>query len=109
MLEFVLFLLGGIGYGFYFDLNPARNRAWRCSPILCVWRGWLPKIPRRAHLAAIVSAARSSRNAPWPPCSWRRSRFARPSSPRFPVPKPVITDEFSHLLIADTLSHGRLD
>jgi hypothetical protein len=28
--------------------------------------------------------------------------------PRLPVPEPVITDEFSHLLVADTLSRGRL-
>ena len=28
--------------------------------------------------------------------------------PVVPVPEPVITDEFSHLLLADTLSEGRL-
>ncbi|MGA2275289.1 MAG: hypothetical protein ABSH00_17175 [Bryobacteraceae bacterium] len=28
--------------------------------------------------------------------------------PLMPVPQPLIVDEFSHLLLADTLSHGRL-
>src|ERR1700688_115813 len=28
--------------------------------------------------------------------------------PWFPVPVPLVTDEFSHLLLADTLLHGRL-
>ena len=27
--------------------------------------------------------------------------------PVMPVPVPVVTDEFSHLLLADTLVHGR--
>ena len=28
--------------------------------------------------------------------------------PVLPIPEPVIVDEFSHLLLADTLAHGRL-
>src|SRR5437667_12583130 len=29
--------------------------------------------------------------------------------PILPIPNPVVQDEFSHLLLGDTLAHGRLD
>ncbi|HEV2690340.1 MAG TPA: hypothetical protein VGV35_17410, partial [Bryobacteraceae bacterium] len=106
MLEFVLFLLAGIGYGFYFDLNPLET-ALVLIALLLVFRGWVPAIPvlggwrlwnllarrRNAAVATVFVFAILVRVA---------------VLPLLPVPKPVVTDEFSHLLLADTLTHGRL-
>jgi hypothetical protein len=106
MLEFVLFILLGAAYGFYYDLNPLET-VLAALLLLFVWRGWLPasRIPRawrrcirwaqhpKAAVAAVFVIALATRAA---------------FLPLLPAPKPVITDEFSHLLIADTLAHGRL-
>jgi hypothetical protein len=106
MLEFLLYLISGIGYGLYFDLNPLET-AIVALTLLCVWRGWWPRFP----------FTRTSR-------AWTRLANRRKTAvaavfvfalliravllPVLPAPDPVITDEFSHLLIADTLAHGRL-
>lgn len=102
MLEFILFVLAGIGYGFYFDLNPLET-ALVAIAILLVLRGWTPAFPipwftrlalhRKTAVASVFVFALLIRLA---------------VLPLLPVPKPVITDEFSHLLLADTLTHGRL-
>ncbi|HYL77907.1 MAG TPA: hypothetical protein VEU96_27085 [Bryobacteraceae bacterium] len=102
MLEFILFVLAGVGYGFYFDLNPLETVLVALA-ILLVLRGWTPAFPipwftrlalhRKTAVAAVFAFALLIRLA---------------VLPLLPVPKPVITDEFSHLLLADTLTHGRL-
>src|SRR5260370_7756557 len=44
MLEFFLYLISGIGYGFYFDLNPLETLLVALA-MLGVFRGWWPRFP----------------------------------------------------------------
>jgi len=106
MLEFVLFVISGAAYGFYFDLNPLES-VLVGMVLLCVFRGWAP---------------RSSLTGAWR--LWVRLAYRRKTAVAavfllgmvgrgallvwLPVPRPAIADEFSHLLVADTLTHGRL-
>src|SRR5712692_5677014 len=43
MLEFLLFLISGVGYGLYFDLNPAETGV-VAVVLVCVFRGWAPDL-----------------------------------------------------------------
>jgi len=106
MLEFLLYLISGVGYGLYFDLNLLET-VLAGALLLCVFRGWTPRfslrpfwrrwvrlaLRKKTAVAAVFFFALASRAAllPW-----------------FPIPRPAIADEFSHLLLADTLAHGHL-
>ncbi len=106
MLEFLLYLISGIGYGLYFDLNPLETGLvalallcwsrgwWPRSPVTRLWRAWTRLAHRRkTAVAAVFLFALLIRAA---------------LLPVLPAPNPVVADEVSHLLIADTLAHGRL-
>jgi hypothetical protein len=107
MLEVLLFTLGGVYQGLSQD--------WNVLEILI--------------LGAVALRLPSGGLPEWKACGALEVRFARLARrrgraslavglsavairvgliPVFPVPPPVVTDEFSHLLLADTLLHGRV-
>jgi hypothetical protein len=98
-LEVLLFTLGGIWQGIRQDFNLLELVI--IAGLALAWRkGWRPHrtpMPEvgRAWLAALVLAL-----------GFVALRIA--FVPLMPVPVPIVTDEFSHLLLADTLLHGRV-
>jgi hypothetical protein len=99
LLEVLIFTLGGIAQGLRLDFNPLELAA--IAGLALAWRsGWRPRrmaMPeiRRPWLAAVILAL-----------GFVALRVAL--LPLLPVPVPLITDESSHLLLADTLLHGRV-
>ena len=100
LLEIVLMTLGGVWQGVRQDWNLLEITLIAVG----VWgwkkKGWRPNFPglpvlRRPWLWAVGIAGGA--------IALRLALI-----PLLPVPIPLVTDEFSHLLLADTLLHGRL-
>jgi hypothetical protein len=99
LLEVLLFTLGGVWQGIRQDFNLLEILL--IAGFALAWnRGWRPRRTKmiefhRPWLAALALAF-----------GFVSLRLAL--IPLLPVPVPVVTDEFSHLLLADTLLHGRI-
>src|SRR5579864_7882684 len=106
MLELLVYLISGIGYGLYFDLNPFETLL-AAVAILGVVRGWWPRFPMTRVWRAWSQLAHRRKTAVVAVFGFALLIRAA-LLPVLPAPDPVVTDEFSHLLIADTLAHGRL-
>jgi hypothetical protein len=106
MLELIIYLISGIGYGLYFDLNPLETVLVALA-IAGVYRGWWPRFRMKRAWRIWTRLAHHRKTAVVAVFGFALLIRAA-LLPVLPAPNPVVTDEFSHLLIADTLAHGRL-
>ncbi|MBS1877112.1 MAG: hypothetical protein JSU00_28125 [Acidobacteria bacterium] len=105
-LEILLFTLGGLYHGLSQDWN-ALELAILAVFALVVRRGRAPS-PRWLRIETWLAGFARRRGAVCWAAGVAAVAVRAALIPVFPPPAPVVTDEFSHLLLADTLLHGRV-
>jgi hypothetical protein len=107
LMEIVVMFLSGIYFGFIQDFN-LLEIAFALAILWAIKRGTLPAL---STIGRLEDAALRAIKLRWlrivgVPAIAILLRVAL--LPVLPMPRPVVADEFSHLLLADTLLHGRL-
>lgn len=106
-VELILFTLAGLFQGLRQDWNifelVALGGIW-----VALNRGWRPRVSIVERLEAIGSRLAEHRNACCLAAGIAAITVRAALIPVLPAPKPVASDEFSHLLLADTLLQGRV-
>jgi hypothetical protein len=107
MVELLLFTLAGIYQGLRQDWNILElailGWVW-----IAVRRQALPRLDLAARLESMGARLARRRTALCCTAALAAIAIRLLLVPLLPPPKPVVTDEFSHLLLADTLLHGRV-
>lgn len=107
LLEIVLFTAAGVYQGIRQDFN-LFEIAVLIALFAAIWRGFIPELQWVSSWEKRLSAFARHRSAACWTVAIAAIVIRSVLIPVLPVPQPVVSDEFSHLLMADTLLHGRV-
>ncbi len=107
-MEVLLFTLAGIYQGLRQDWNILELAIIGLVYLAIRRRRRLLRFKCAARLESLGARLGQFRAAAWVTVGVCAIAIRLVLLPVFPAPKPVVSDEFSHLLLADTLLHGRV-
>jgi hypothetical protein len=107
ILEIILFTAAGVFQGIRQDFNLVEI-ALLIALFATIWRGFVPELRWVTRWEERLSTFAVHRRAACWTVGVAAIVIRSALIPVLPVPEPVVADEFSHLLMADTLLHGRV-